>query len=135
VKRPRTPNCWCSGTGGNIRKVITVRLGLSPQAAKDVNALITSGHQALTSLTVPGIVFLALSALGISSTLQAWYQKIYDQPPPRDAIRLLVSRAVWVAGFAAIIWVQVQVGSQVGPAGHHVLIYLPDLNRRPLDLR
>jgi membrane protein len=110
--------------GGNIKKVITVRLGLNPQAAKDVSALITSGNQTLSGLTVPGIVFLALSAIGISTTLQAWYLKIYDQPPPRNAMRLLWSRAAWVVGFAAYIWLQVQVGSQVGPAGHHVLIYL-----------
>jgi membrane protein len=110
--------------GGSTTKVITVRLGLSPQAAKDVDALISNGHQALTSLTIPGIVFLALSAIGISTTLQAWYQKIYDQPPPRNALRLLYSRTAWVAGFAAYIWVQVQIGSQVGPAGHHVPSYL-----------
>jgi membrane protein len=113
-----------AAAGGNAKKVINVRLGLSPQAAKDVDALISTGQQALTGLTLPGIVFLALSAIGISTTVQAWYQKIYDQPPPRNAIRLLLSRAVWVAGFAAYIWVQVQIGSQVGPAGHHVLIYL-----------
>jgi len=110
--------------GGSARKVITVRLGLSPQAAKDVDALISTGHQALSGLTVPGIVFLFLSAIGISTTLQTWYQKIYDQPPPRNAVRLLLSRTVWVIGFAAYIWLQVQIGSQVGPAGHHVLIYL-----------
>jgi membrane protein len=110
--------------GGNAKKVITVRLGLNPQAAKDVGALLSSGHQALSGLTVPGIVFLVLSAIGISSTLQAWYLKVYDQPPPRNALRLLWSRTAWVIGFAAYIWLQVQVGSQVGPAGHHVLIYL-----------
>jgi membrane protein len=109
--------------GGSTTKVIAVRLGLSPQAAKDVDALISTGHQALTTLTIPGIVFLVLSAIGISTTLQAWYQKIYDQPPPRNAMRLLYSRVVWVAGFAAYIWLQVQIGSQVGPAGHHVLTY------------
>jgi membrane protein len=110
--------------GGSTTKVIAVRLGLSPQAAKDVNALISTGHQALTGLTIPGIVFLALSAIGISTTVQAWYQKIYDQPAPRNAMRLLYSRAVWVLGFGAYIWLQVQIGSQVGPAGRHVLTYL-----------
>lgn len=43
-----------AAAGSDIRKVISTRLGLNPQAAKDVNGLMSSGHQALTSLTVVG---------------------------------------------------------------------------------
>jgi membrane protein len=112
-----------AAAGGSYRKVIITRLGLNPQAAKDVDGLIASGSQALASLTVLGIVFLVLSAIGIATNLQAWYQKVYDRRPrPGNWLRPLVSRLVWVAGLLASLWLQVEVGQQVGPAGHHVLI-------------
>lgn len=88
-----------AAAGRNITKTIATRLGLNPQAAKDVDALISSGHQALADLTVFGIVFLVLIAIGIASTLQVWYQKVYDLPPSGDWMHLLVNRLVWVAGF------------------------------------
>jgi membrane protein len=109
--------------GGDIRKLIITRLGLNPQAAKDVNGLIGSGHQALASLTVLSTVFLVLSAIAIASTLQEWYQKVYDQPPSRDWMRQLVNRLIWVAGLLAYILLQALVGRQIGPAGGHVLIF------------
>jgi membrane protein len=72
---------------------------------------------------VLGVAWLVLSAIGIASTLQAWYQKVYDQPPSQDWLRQLINRIIWVAAFLANIAVQVLVGMQVGPAGHHVLIF------------
>jgi membrane protein len=87
-----------AAAGSDIRKVISTRLGLNPQAAKDVNGLMSSGHQALTSLTVVGIVVLVFSAISIASTLQSWYQKVYDQPPSRDWMRQLVNRLIWWPG-------------------------------------
>ena len=113
-----------AAAGGSFRKVLIARLGLNPQAATDVDALIASGSQALASLTVLGIAFLTLSAIGIATNLQAWYQKVYDQPPPPgDWMRPLLSRLVWVAGLLASLWLHVEAGRQVGPAGHHVLIF------------
>ena len=73
-----------AAAGDSFRNVIIARLGLDPQAAKDVDAIIASGSQALASLTVLGIAFLALSAIGIATNLQTWYQKVYDQPPSGD---------------------------------------------------
>ena len=97
---------------------------LDPQAAKDVNGLIAPGSQALASLTVLGSAFLVLSAIGIATNLQAWYQKVYDQPPPSgNWMRSLVNRIVWVATLMVSLWLHVEVGRQVGPAGHHVLIF------------
>jgi membrane protein len=112
-----------AAAGGDFRKVIIARLGLNPQAAKAVDGLFSSGGQALATITVLGWVFLVLSAIGIASTLQAWYQRVYDQPPSGDWIRLLVNRLVWVAGVLVNLWLHVVVGRQVGPAGGHVLIF------------
>ena len=112
-----------AAAGGDFRKVIISRLGLNAQAAKDVDGLFASGGQALATVTVLGWVFLVLSAIGIASTVQVWYQRVYDQPPSGDWIRLLVNRLVWVAGLLINLWLHVQAGRLVGPAGGHVLIF------------
>jgi membrane protein len=112
-----------AAAGDSFRNVIIARLGLNPQAAKDVDAIIASGSQALASLTVLGIAFLALSAIGIATNLQTWYQKVYDQPPSGDWMRALLNRMAWVAGLLADIWLHIEIGQQVGPAGHHVLVF------------
>ena len=57
-----------AAAGASFTKVIIARLGLDPQAAKDVDELIASGSQALASLTVLGIAFLVLSGIGIATT-------------------------------------------------------------------
>jgi membrane protein len=111
-----------AAAGDSFRNVVIARLGLNPQAAKDVDALIASGSQALASLTVLGTAFLVLSAVGIATNLQAWYQKVYDQPLSGDWMRSLLSRIAWVAGLLVDLWLHVEIGQQVGPAGHHVLI-------------
>jgi membrane protein len=105
-----------AAAGSDFRKVIISRLGLSPQAARDVDGLFSSGSQALATITALGWVFLVLSAIGIASTLQVWYQRVYDQPPSGDWIRVLVNRLVWVAGVLVNLWLHVQIGRQVGPA-------------------
>jgi hypothetical protein len=61
--------------GDDFRKVIITRLGVNPQAAKDVDGLIASGQQALATITVLGSAFLVRSAIGIATNLQLWYQK------------------------------------------------------------
>jgi len=114
-----------AAAGDSFRNVLIAKLGLNPQAAKDVDGLIASGSQALASLTVLGIVFLVLSAVGIATNLQAWYQKVYDQPPSGYWMRSLVNRLVWVAGLLVSLWLHAEVGRQVGPAGHRVLILAP----------
>ena len=47
-----------------------------------MNGLIAPGSQALASLTALWAAFLVLSAIGIATNLQVWYQKLYDQRPP-----------------------------------------------------
>jgi hypothetical protein len=43
-----------AATGRNTQQTITDRLGLSGQAAKDVDALISAGHQMVSTLSVLG---------------------------------------------------------------------------------
>jgi membrane protein len=105
-----------AAAGDDFRKVIIAQLVLNAQAAKDVDGLISSGSQALATLTLLGSAFLVLSALGLATNLQTWYQRVYDQPPPRDWVRLIVSRVVWVTGLLINLWLHVEVGRLVGPA-------------------
>jgi membrane protein len=109
--------------GRNARHTIIIRLGLNPQAGKAVDGLISSGHGAVASLTVTGVAFLFFSAIAIASTLQAWYEKIYDQPSFHNWRKQLVNRLGWLVGLILYVWLQVLIGSQVGPTGGHVLIF------------
>jgi membrane protein len=113
-----------AAAGRNLAQTITIRMGLNAQAAKDVDALITPGHQTVAALSVLGALVLVAFAIGIPGTLQAWFQKVYDQPAPPGGMKQLVRKALWVAGFLAYLWLQVQVGEQAGPAGGHVLIFV-----------
>ena len=69
-------------------------------------------------------VFLALSAISIASTLQAWYERINNLPKLNDWKRQTVYRLVWFAGFVLQIWLLAWVGLRTGPAGGKVLIFL-----------
>ena len=113
--------------GKDVQKVVVTRMGLNKQAATDVDGLISSGNQAVRSLTVVGIAFLVLCALGFASTLQGWYEKVYDQPASPDWKKQLLNRAVWVVGFSVNFYLLVLVGSQTGPAGGKVLIFACEL--------
>jgi len=114
-----------AATGRNTQQTITDRLGLSGQAAHDVDALISVGHQTVSALSVLGAIVLVLFAIGIPGILQAWYQKVYDQPaPPGGAGKQLARKLVWIAGFLAYIWLEALVGQQTGPAGGHLLTFV-----------
>jgi membrane protein len=71
-----------AAVGRNTQKTITDRLGLNAQAAHDVDALISTGHQTVSALSVLGAIVLVLFAIGIPGVLQAWYEKVYHQPAP-----------------------------------------------------
>jgi membrane protein len=112
-----------AATGRDIRHTIIIRLGLNHQAASDVDDLISSGHHAVTSLTVLGGAFLVFGMIGLAATLQGWYRKVFDQSPQGGA-RTLVSECVWVMLFVAYIFAEVQIGQHVGPFGDHVLVFV-----------
>jgi membrane protein len=111
-----------AATGRDIRHTIIVRLGLNHQAASDVEDLISSGHHAVTSLTVLGGAFLVFGMIGLAATLQGWYRKVYDQPP-QGGLKTLLAECLWVILFVASIVVQVQIGQHVGPLGGRALVF------------
>jgi membrane protein len=113
-----------AAAGRNTKQAITIRMGLNAQAARDVDALISSGPQTVSALSVLGAVFLVLFAIAIPGTLQGWYQKVYDQPVPHGGLKQFAGKLVWVAGFLAYLGLEVLTGRQVGPAGGHVLIFV-----------
>jgi len=110
-------------TGKSVQSAVVTRMGLNAQAAKDVEGLIGSGKGALTSLTIVGAAFLVLCAIGIASTLQGWYQKVFDVPPPDGWKRPLINRVAWFIGLLAYLTVEVIIGQHTGPAGGRVLIF------------
>ena len=74
-------------SGGDARHALIARLGLDQRAARDVDALMSSGSHTVTTLSIVGAVFVLLGAMGIASTLQIWYQRVYDQPPAQTLWR------------------------------------------------
>jgi membrane protein len=113
-----------AAAGRNTQKTITDRLGLSGQAAHDVDALISVGHQTVSALSVLGAIVLVLFAVGIPGVLQAWYEKVYHQPAPYGGLRQFTRKLIWLAGFLAYIWLEALVGQQTGPAGGHLLTFV-----------
>jgi hypothetical protein len=119
------PGVVDAATGRSTGQTITDRLGLNAQAGHDVDALISAGNQTVSTLSVLGAIVLVLFAVGIPGILQAWYQKVYDQPAPHGgAGRQLARKLVWVAGLLGYLWLQALVGQQTGPAGGHLLTFV-----------
>ena len=93
-------------SGGDARHALIARLGLDQQAAQDVNQLMSSGRHAVTALSIVGAAIVIVGAIGVASTLQLWYQRVYDQPPARRLTRQLASRLLWLAGLLGYLTIQ-----------------------------
>jgi len=59
-----------------------------------------------TTLSIVGAVFVLLGAMGIASTLQVWYQRVYDEPPAQTLWRQLTNRLLWLGGLMGYLTVQ-----------------------------
>jgi membrane protein len=97
-----------AASGGDVREAIVTRMGLDHAAQKDVNGLIYSGHE-VSTLTVFGAVLLLVGAIGMASTLQAWYQRIYEQPPVAGLLRHVGYQLAGVVAFCIYISAEVQI--------------------------
>jgi membrane protein len=106
-----------AATGGDVRQAIVTRMGLSAEAARDVDRLISSGHHAVATLTVVGAIVLVLGAIGMAGTLQGWYQRIYDQPPVGGTLTHLGYQLAGVIAFSVYIAADVSVLHAVRHAG------------------
>jgi membrane protein len=113
-----------AGTGHDLRQTVIARMGLDHHAAEDVNTLISPGNHAVTSLSVFGGVLVFLGAIGIASTLQVWYERVYDQPPARTWWRQLANRLLWLAGFLVYLASQEFVARELRDVGARVPIYV-----------
>jgi membrane protein len=92
--------------GGDARHALIARLGLNKQAAQDLNQLMSSGGHAASDLSIFGGLLVVLGALGIASTLQLWYQRVYDQPPAHKWTRQLADRLLWLVGLVIYLVAQ-----------------------------
>jgi membrane protein len=109
--------------GGDARPALIRRMGLDQNAAKAIDSLMSPGTHAATTLDIVGAIWILLGAIGIASTLQAWYQKVYDEPTGGRKIRHLIAQLVWVAGLVIYLAVQDFFNRDVAQVGVRVLIY------------
>jgi membrane protein len=110
--------------GGDIRKAIVARMGLNIQATHDVDALIATGNQAVATLTWVSAIVLVLGGIGMASTLQSWYHRIYEQTPPKGLLPHLAYQLAGVVAFALYISFEVWLFGKARPAGGRVLVFL-----------
>jgi hypothetical protein len=111
-----------TGAGG-VRQAIITRMGLNAHASRDVERLIVSGRE-VSTLTAFSAVLLVLGAIGMAATLQVWYQKIYDQPPSRGALKHLAYQVAGVVAFTVYISATVFVLHEVRHAGRLLVFAL-----------
>jgi membrane protein len=110
--------------GSDVRRVIVARMGLSPEATRDLEGLIATGDRAVVTLTWLSAIVLVLGAIGMASTLQTWYARIFEQPAPKGLVRHLASQPVGVASFTGYISFEVWLFDKVRPVGGRGLIFL-----------
>ena len=104
-------------TGGDARHALIARLGLNEQAARDVDVLMSSGSHTVKDLSILGVALVLLGALGMASTLQVWYQRVYDQPPARKWTRQLANRHLWLGGLLGYLTAPDFAWTQLKQAG------------------
>jgi membrane protein len=97
---------FSAGGGGDARHALVARLGLDNKAAQDVDQMMSSGRPAVTTLSIVGAAIVVVGAIGVASTLQLWYQRVYNQPPARKLTRQLASRLLWLAGLLGYLTAQ-----------------------------
>jgi membrane protein len=110
-------------TGGDARPALIRRLGLDRAAAQDVNKLMSTGTHAAATMGVLGAVFVLLGAIGIASTLQAWYQRVYDQPGRGKWTRHMAAQLIWLAGLVIYLGLQDLFGRELAHLDARLLIY------------
>ena len=110
--------------GSDVRKVIVARMGLNDQATRDLDGLIATGNSAIATLTWVSAIVLVLGAIGMASTLQAWYARIYEQPAPKGLLRHLAYQLAGVLTFTVYISFEVWLFDKVRPVGGRGLIFL-----------
>jgi membrane protein len=104
-------------TGSDVRPDLIRRLGLDRNAAKAVDTLMSPGTHAVAGLGVLGVAFVLLGAIGVASTLQAWYHRVYDLTPRSKWARQLAAQLLWLAGSVIYFALYDSVVRMLGPVG------------------
>src|SRR5262249_54986480 len=110
--------------GGDIRQSIVARMGLDAKAARDVNALIATGNQAVATLTWVSAIVLVLGGIGMAAALSSWYHRIYDRTPPKGLLLHLGYQAAGIVAFTFYISFQVWLFGKARPVGGRGLIFV-----------
>jgi membrane protein len=113
-----------AAVGGDIRHAIVARMGLNIEATHAVDNLIATGNQAIATLTWVSAIILVLGGIGMASTLQTWYSRIYEQPQPKGLARHAGYQAAGVAAFTLYITSEVWLFGEVRHFGGQALIFL-----------
>jgi len=113
-----------AAVGGDIRSAIVARMGLDIRATRAVDSLIATGNQAVATLTWVSAIILVLGGIGMASTLQTWYLRIYEQKAPKGLLRHAAYQLAGVAAFTLYISFEVWLFDKVRPYGGRGLIYL-----------
>jgi membrane protein len=110
-------------TGKDARPALIRRLGLDPAATKDINQLMSPGTHAAATLNVIGAALVLLGAIGIASTLQTWYQKVYDQQRRSKWTRQITAQFIWLVGLLIYLGLQDLLGRELAHVGTRVPSY------------
>jgi membrane protein len=86
--------------------------------------LISSGHHAVIGLNLIGIAFLVFGGVGIASTLESWYQKVYGLPPLHSPMKQHPIRIVWILGFIVYYASQEFVVREIGGVGAQAPVFV-----------
>lgn len=104
--------------GRDATTVIAGWLGLDRRATQAVATLFRPG-QGSAPLTFASACVLVIGAMAVASTLQCWYQRVFDVPG--RGWRGIVGQLCWLATLLAYGAVQATVGRVLGPLGGPVL--------------
>src|SRR5262249_1054633 len=86
--------------------------------------LIATGNQAVATLTWVSAIVLVLGGIGMASTLQTWYHRIYEQTPPKGILRHIAYQAAGVVAFTLYISFEVWLFGKARPVGGRGLVFL-----------
>lgn len=103
----------------NVPRVLVIRGGFSPEAAKDVTSLFAHSGAGAVSQSIIGIIFAVAGGDGVASTLQDWYSKVFGESIP--AWRATGRQFWWLGGLVGFLALQGVIGRQLRPAGGIVL--------------
>jgi membrane protein len=109
--------------GGDLRPALIRRLGLDRQAAQDISQFMSRGTHAAATLDVLGALFVLFGAIGIASTLQSWYERVYEQSAHCRWTRKLLAQLLWLVGFVAYLGLQDLFNRVIQPLGGRVATY------------